>query len=150
MKKLFDAIEKFFEPVVPAPLKRPYKMGFHYGVFVFGGFFGYVLYFVVQENLYNAGVPRAISLAVGLVLAILLTFTYHRYVTFEERGGWREKFLKFAPSQFAIAGISYVLALYAIERLHFPSLPATFVITLVLSLVNFAANKLFIFKKQVA
>lgn len=142
-----DTIEMFFGKFVPRPLKRVYANGFRYGIFITGGLIGYALYYGTQEMLYKAGVFRAIGLAAGLTLAVLFTFTYHRYVTFTQREGWREKLAKFAPLQIAISAVNGVASLIAIEKMHYPSLQATFVITFVLSLANFAANKLFIFRK---
>ncbi|MBI3036857.1 GtrA family protein [Candidatus Woesearchaeota archaeon] len=148
MKKLFDAVEKFFEPFVPGQLKRPYSIGFRYSVFVFGGLIGYLLYYGAQEYLFKLGIARAIDLAVGSTLAVLFTFTYHRYITFDQKTGWKGKLMKFAPIQVSIAATNVVLSFIAIEHMHFPSLQATFVITFGLSLFNFAMNKLFIFRKE--
>ncbi len=147
MRKLLDRAEVFLSRFVPAPLKRIYSTGFRYGVFVTGGLVGYILYFGTQESLYLAGVSRAVGLSAGLALAVLFTFTYHRYVTFDQKEGWKEKLAKFAPVQVMIALANGILSYVAIESWHFPSLHATFVITFLLSLVNFAANRLFIFKK---
>lgn len=150
IRKILNSLEGFFERFVPSLLKRPYHIGFRYSVFVFGGLIGYVLYYGAQESLYWLGVARAIALAVGLALAVLFTFTYHRYVTFGQKEGWKEKLMKFAPVQVLIAAVNGVLSFIAIEQMHFPSLQATFVITFALSLVNFAANRLFIFRKAAA
>lgn len=148
ISKFLDSLESFFARFVPAPLKSVYSLGFRYSVFVFGGLIGYVIYYGAQESLYLLGVPRAIDLAIGLTLAVLFTFTYHRYVTFGQKEGWKEKFMKFAPIQVVIAAVNGVLSFIAIEQMHFPSLQATFIITFVLSLANFAANKLFIFSSS--
>ncbi len=144
----FGAMESFFSRFVPSPFKRYYFLGFKYAIFVSGGLIGYFLYFVTQELLYKAGVHRAMGLSAGLVLAVFFTFTYHRYVTFDQKGGWKQKLAKFAPVQVVIAVINGILSYVAIENLHIPSFQATFVITFVLSLVNFAANKLFIFNDK--
>ncbi len=147
ISRLLDLLEGFFARFVPAPLKRVYSLGFRYSVFVFGGLIGYVLYYGTQESLYGLGISRAIALTIGLTLAVLFTFTYHRYVTFGQKEGWKEKFIKFAPIQVLIAAVNGILSFIAIEQMHFPSLQATFVITFVLSLANFAANKIFIFRR---
>ncbi len=147
MNKVLESIEGFFSTLVPGPLKKYYFIGFHYGVFVFGGLIGYLLYFGSQRVLFNLGIWRGFGLGVGIVLAILFTFTYHRYVTFDQKGGWKEKFAKFAPLQAVIAAINWALSLLAIEALHFPDFQATFVITFVLSLFNFAASKMLVFSR---
>lgn len=147
ISRLLDLLESFFARFVPSSLKRVYSLGFRYSVFVFGGLIGYVLYYGTQESLYRLGVARAIDLTIGLTLAVLFTFTYHRYITFGQKEGWKEKFIKFAPIQVLIAAVNGILSFIAIEQMHFPSLQATFVITFVLSLANFAANRIFIFRR---
>jgi len=147
MIKALDATEHFFGRFVPSPLKRHYSVGFRYSVFAFGGLIGYVIYYGAQRILFDLGIWRGIALAVGIILAILFTFTYHRHVTFDQKTGWKEKFVKFIPIQLVIGGLNWVISLVAIETFHFPDLPATFVITLVLSILNFAASRVFVFNK---
>ncbi len=148
MKRIFNSLEVFFSRFVPRPFKRLYAVGFRYGVFISGGFIGYIIFFSTQRILFNAGVWRGTGLAAGETLAVLFTFMYHRYVTFDQTSGAREKFMKFVPLQVIIAVVTWALSLVAIERLHYPDLQATFVIVFFLSLVNFTANRLFIFRKH--
>lgn len=147
MKRIFDWLEAFFLPFVPGPLKRLYTVLFRYGVFIFGGLIGYVIFFVTQRMLFDVGLWRGTALAVGEVLAVLFTFMYHRYVTFDQREGAREKFFKFVPLQVVLAFATWGLSLIAIETLHYPDLQATFIIVFFLSIINFTANRLFIFRK---
>ncbi len=148
MKKLFDSLEIFFARFVPSPLKRFYFLGFRYGVFISGGLIGYIIFYGTQKILYNAGMWRGTGLAVGEILAVLFTFMYHRYVTFDQKSNARERFLKFFPVQICLAVVTWALSLVAIEHFKYPDLPATFVIVFFLSMVNFTANRLFIFRSH--
>ncbi|HLD97527.1 MAG TPA: GtrA family protein [Candidatus Nanoarchaeia archaeon] len=148
MKRIFNALEVFFGRFVPRPLKRLYAIGFRYGVFIFGGLIGYIIFYGTQRILYNAGMWRGTGLAVGEILAVLFTFMYHRHVTFDQKSNARERFLKFFPVQISLAVITWALSLVAIEHLHYPDLQATFVIVFLLSMVNFTANRLFVFRKH--
>ena len=148
MLKILDLVEAFFSRYVPSGLKRPYAVAFRYSVFVFGGLIGYIIYFATQKMLFNLGIWRGIALAVGLILAIIFTFTYHRYITFDQKSNWKEKLVKFIPIQATIATINWISSLIAIERMHFPDLQATFVITFVLSMLNFGVSKLMVFHKS--
>jgi putative flippase GtrA len=146
MIKFLDSIELFFSRFVPGKLKRIYHIGFRYGVFVFGGFIGYVLYYLSQRILYDMGLWRGFGLGVGLILAIAFTFTYHTFITFDQKSGWKDRLIKFVPVQLLISVINWIASMVAIEMMHFQDLPATFLITLVLSLLNFVTTRLLVFR----
>lgn len=137
----------FFERLAPGPLKRYYHLGFRYGIFVFGGLIGWLAVIITEQLLLKAGVWRGIGYALGIVLAIIFTFNYHRYVTFGLKTESKERFTKFAPLQITLSVANWVLFIAATEYLGFPDIIASFAITFVLSLVNFAGNRLFIFRK---
>lgn len=150
--KILNVLESFFERFVPSPLRRVYHIGFRYSVFVFGGLIGWLILVASDQLLLRFGAWRGFSYATGLALAILFTFSYHRYITFAMKSEVGERFLKFAPLQVVIAAANWVLFLVTKGYLKIPdvssaSVVASFVITFVLSLVNFAANKIFIFRK---
>lgn len=150
--KILGSLESFFGRFVPASLKRVYFLGFRYSVFVFGGLLGWLILVASDQFLLRFGFWRGFSYATGLVLAILFTFTYHRYITFAMKSEIGERFLKFAPLQVVIAAANWALFLATKGYLEIPdvssaSVVTSFVITFVLSLVNFAANRLFIFRK---
>ena len=147
MRKLLDSVEMFFARLVPGPLKRYYRLGFRYGIFVFGGLVGWLAVIITEQLLLKVGVWRGIGYALGIVLAIIFTFTYHRYVTFGLKTESKERFIKFAPLQVTLSAANWMLFIAATEYLGFPDVPASFAITFVLSLANFAGNKLFIFHK---
>ncbi len=116
-----------------------------YFTFVFGGLIGWLILIGSEQFLLRFGVWRGIGYGVGLVLAVLFTFAYHRHVTFGMKSESRERFAKFAPLQVIIAAANWLLFVAATHYLHFPDVPASFVVTFFLSLINFAANRLFIF-----
>ena len=150
--KILNVLERFFERFVPSPLRRIYHIGFRYSVFVFGGLIGWLILVASDQLLLRFGAWRGFSYGLGLVLAILFTFTYHRYITFAIKSELTERFLKFAPLQVVIAATNWALFLATKGYLEIPdvssaSIVASFLITFALSLVNFAASRIFIFRK---
>ncbi len=119
-----------------------------YFTFIFGGLIGWLILIGSEQFLLRFGVWRGIGYGVGLVLAVLFTFAYHRHVTFGMKSESRERFAKFAPLQVIIAAANWLLFVAATHYLHFSDVPASFVVTFFLSLVNFAANRLFIFHAE--
>ncbi|MBI2140938.1 GtrA family protein [Candidatus Woesearchaeota archaeon] len=147
MRKALDSVEMFFSYFVPSPLKRYYFLAASYFIFVFGGLIGWLILIGSEQFLLGFGIWKGIGYGIGLVLAILFTFAYHRHVTFGVKSETKERFAKFAPLQVFIAAANWLLFVAATHYFGFPDVQASFVITFVLSLVNFAANKLFIFIK---
>lgn len=149
MKKLLDSIEGFFARFVPGPLKKLYTLAFRYSVFVFGGLIGWFILIACEQLLLRFGIWRGIGYGLGLVLAIAFTFIYHRYVTFDEKSNARERFLRFAPLQALIAAANWVFFLAATDylKIHASEILISFVITFILSIVNFVASKLLVFHK---
>lgn len=145
--KIFDLLEAFFERFVPSPLKRLYRLAFRYSVFVFGGLIGWIILIGSEQFLLQFGVWRGLGYGAGITLAILFTFFYHRYITFSLKSEWKERLVKFVPIQLVIAATNWLLFITGTEYMRFPDVPASFVITFFLSLVNFSANKLFIFRR---
>ena len=148
MRKILDSVELFFSRIVPEPLKKYYFIAVRYATFVFGGLLGWVIMVGTEQLLLKHGIWRGVGYAIGIALAITFTFFYHRYITFGLKSGSKERFAKFAPLQIAISIANWVLFLVATEYLKFSDITASFVITFLLSLVNFAANRLFIFKSH--
>lgn len=118
-----------------------------YFIFIFGGLIGWLMLVGSEQVLLHFGVWRGIGYGVGLVLAILFTFAYHKHVTFSMTSKARERFAKFAPLQVFIAAANWLLFVAATGFFHFHDVAASFVITFFLSLVNFAANRLLIFRR---
>lgn len=145
--KILNSLESFFERFAPSPLKRPYHVAFRYSVFVFGGLIGWFILIGSEQFLLRFGIWKGIGYGVGLMLAIFFTFTYHRYVTFGMKSETQERFAKFAPLQVFIAAANWLLFVAATHNFHFPDVPASFVITFFLSMVNFAANRIFVFRR---
>lgn len=146
------AVEMSFSRFVPGPLKSVYFLGIRYATFIAGGLIGWIILISSDQLLLRLGVWGGASYAAGLALAILFTFTYHRYITFDLRTELHERFIKFAPLQVSIAAANWVLFQgikwhFGIPDISSASVVISFVITFVLSLVNFGANRLFIFHK---
>ena len=154
MLKILESLEILFSRFVPLPLKKLYSMAFRYSVFISGGLIGWLVLIGTEMFLLHFGIWRGIGYALGLVLAITFTFVYHRYVTFGVKSEMKERFLRFLPLQAFIAAANWALFLGVTEYLKIPasevvaSSIASFVITFVLSLVNFAANRLLVFHRK--
>ncbi|HIG98528.1 TPA: hypothetical protein HA231_03850, partial [Candidatus Woesearchaeota archaeon] len=119
-----------------------------YSTFIIGGLVGWLILIGSEQFLLEHGVWRGAGYGAGLFLAIVFTFLYHRFVTFGRGSDWRQRFMRFAPFQVVIAAVNWLFFLAATEYLGLPDVPASFMVTFVLSLLNFAANRLFIFRKQ--
>ena len=148
MRKLLDSLELFFARFIPAPLRKYYSVAVRYFTFVFGGLIGWLILVGTEQFLLKAGIWRGIGYALGIGLAIMFTFFYHRYITFGLKSEAKERFVKFAPLQVIISVVNWILFVAATEYFHLPDVPSSFVITFFLSLVNFAANRIFIFRKS--
>ncbi len=149
MLKLLDSLEVFFGRFVPSPLQKLYSVAFRYSVFVFGGLIGWVILIGSEQLLLRFGIWRGIGYALGLVLAIIFTFVYHRYITFGVKSDLKERFIKFAPLQVLIAAANWIMFLAMTDylKLRISDIVASFIVTFVLSLVNFAASKLLVFHR---
>lgn len=147
MRKFLVGIEMFFARFVPGPLKGLYFLGMKYATFVFGGLIGWLLVIGTEQFLLGFGVWRGFGYALGIVFAICFTFTYHRHITFGLKSGWKERLVSFAPLQVTISVVNWALFVAATHFFGLPDVPASFVITFFLSLVNFAVNRLFIFHR---
>jgi putative flippase GtrA len=148
MLKAVESIGQFFSVVVPGPLKKYYFALFKYGVFVFGGFFGWIILIVSEQLVVANGLWNGIGFALGLALAIVFTFIYHQYVTFDIRTDWLQRFIKFIPLQIVVAIANWVLSVVATNIFHYPDVPASFVITFFLSIFNFLLTRVLVFKRR--
>ena len=149
MLKILGFMEVFFARFVPSPLRKLYSLAFKYLVFISGGLIGWVILIGSEQLLLRWGIWRGIGYALGLALAIVFTFVYHRYITFGVKSDIRERFVRFAPLQVLIAAANWVLFLAMTDylKLRISDVAASFIVTFVLSLVNFAANKLLVFRR---
>lgn len=141
------SVELFFSRFVPEPLKGCYFLVARYATFVFGGLIGWIVLFGIYRMLSAFNLWTGISYAAGLGFAIVFTFTYHRYITFDVRTEKVERFTKFAPFQVALAGVNWLLFVVSVEHFRLADGITSFVITFFLSLVNFGVNRVFIFHK---
>jgi putative flippase GtrA len=157
MTRVVESIEAFLARAVPDALKKYFHIGFKWGIFVTGGLIGYLIYYFVYRLASDHGITLGISLASGLVPAIVFTFLYHSFITFDEKAGWKARFVKFVPIQVAISALNWVVTRFTLShfnfpdlvigRFRFPDLPATFVITFLISILNFSITRL-IFKRK--
>jgi putative flippase GtrA len=148
MLKAVESFGLFFSRFVPESLKKYYFALFKYGVFVSGGLVGWIILIGSEQILLSYGFWNGIGFAIGIFLAIIFTFIYHQYVTFGIRTNWVQRFIKFIPIQIVIAAANWILSVLATNIMHFPDVPASFVITFVLSIFNFIFTKLLVFKHK--
>jgi putative flippase GtrA len=148
MQKAVESFGLFFSRFVPESLKKYYFALFKYGVFVSGGLVGWLILIGSEQILLAQGFWNGIGFAVGLAFGIVFTFIYHQYVTFDIHTNLAKRFIRFIPIQLVIAAANWVLSVIATNVMHFPDVPASFVITFVLSIFNFIFTKLLVFRHK--
>ncbi len=125
-----------------------------YLVFVFGGGIGWLI-IVGMQALFIARWGEILSYWVGLLFADVFTFVYHRCITFKIKSDWKVRFVKFSVIVVLISVVNGALFSMASKYLDLASFDvafvpgrviASFLITLVLSIINFAINRIFIFR----
>ena len=122
-----------------------------YSIFVFGGFTGWLALISIHTFFRDAyGFNPLLSYAIGMIFADLFTFVYHRLVTFKVKTDWKRRFVQFTIIIVILSATNWTL--FSIARgifdLPFPDIVISFVITAVLSIINFVINRLFIFKQH--
>ena len=139
-----EELQTYDRLLKPYPL---YRTARKYAVFVTGGGIDLLLSLLITTPLTEfLGIPYWISYFFGLVAAILFTFIYHRHVTFGMKSAWKSRFLKFGIVVTLIVIANYFLVLTATEILQFHYLISIFLVTLILSVINFGVNKIWVFK----
>ena len=129
------------EPLLPT-IKR-------YFIFISGGFLGWLVLISLHTYLRNTyGINPAYSYGVGIVLADVFTFVYHRFVTFRIKTRWQMRFIQFTVLVVSLSFVNW--ALFSLGRvvldLPIPDFIMSFVITGFISVVNFGINRIFIFR----
>lgn len=141
-----------------------------YLIFVFGGGIGWSI-IIGMQALFIAKLGEIFSYWIGLLFADIFTFVYHRFITFKIKSDWKIRFVKFSVIVVAISianGAIFSFAAKTFDLTHFDvAIPSalllgffgsglivpgrilvSFVITLVLSVINFAINRIFIFRQH--
>lgn len=120
-----------------------------YIIFVFGGGIGWLI--LIGAHTFfrdNFGFQPVVSYAIGILFAIAFTFVYHIFITFKMKTRLKERFIQFSIVVVVISIANWVL--FALGRevmdLQIPDFIMSFVITVFLSVVNFAINRIFIFR----
>ena len=128
-----------------------------YFVFVFGGGIGYII-LISTTYLFTTyfALWRIYSYALGLALAMAFTFIYHRQITFNNKTLWKKRFAKFAITVtcLELANLSFFYFLtevlpqrYAAANIFSVYYPVTSLfITILLSVINFTANRIWVFR----
>ncbi len=137
-----------------------------YFIFVFGGGIGWLI-IIGMQALFIARWGEILSYWVGLIFADIFTFVYHRFITFKIKSDWKIRFVKFSAivivisvangALFSVAAKNFDLAnfdlaipllgLFGSAGFAIPGrILVSFVITLILSIMNFAINRIFIFR----
>ena len=123
-------------------------------VFVTRGGLGWLLNIAVTVMLSRVfGVWQMLAYAVGLVFNIAFNFSFHKYITFGVNKTELRHSVAFAVITLAIVAANW-LVVYLFTEIIYQNLPTSvfaavsFVATLFLSIINFAANKLFVFSRS--
>ncbi len=120
-------------------------------IFVTGGGLGWLLNIAVTVLLSRFfGVWQMLAYAVGLVFNIAFNFSFHKYITFGVKTKLHRSVI-FVIITLVIVAANWLLV-YLFTEVLYQDLPTfvfaavSFVVTLFLSIINFAANKLFVFR----
>ncbi len=137
-----------------------------YLIFVFGGGLGWLI-IIGMQALFLARLGEILSYWVGLIFADIFTFVYHRFITFKIKSDWKARFVKFSAIVIVISvanGALFSLAAKNFDLTYFDAvipmlglfgggssvipgrILVSFVITLILSIINFAINRIVIFR----
>ncbi len=151
-----------------------------YVTFVLGGFLGWLIIIVVHLFLSRGigvdirffGVDVQLSYAIGLIIAILLVFLYHRFLTFRMRSRWKRRLSYFFVTEVIIAVFNWLLFVVGVWLLgqYIPDFSFSFAftadeaeflasrfvlstdvqisfwVTTLLSVPNFLINRFFVFR----
>lgn len=155
----------FQERLTGEPLLATIK---RYLVFVFGGGIGWLI-IIGMQAMFLVRLGEVPSYWIGLLFADIFTFVYHQFITFKIKSDWKRRFVKFSVIVVLISianGTLFSLAANAFDLTYFdiafPSwlslgffggglvipgrILVSFVITVILSIINFAINRIFIFR----
>lgn len=153
-----------------------------YFTFVLGGFLGWLIIILVHLflsrviglDIHLFGVDVQLSYAIGILVAILLVFLYHRLLTFKMKTRWKRRLSYFLVTESTIAVLnwfffvvsvllfgsivpdfSFSFAFAANQSEFFASrfvlssdVQISFWVTALLSIPNFLINRLFIFRHR--
>lgn len=136
----------FQERLTGEPLLATIK---RYFIFVIGGGIGFLILYGFHKFFRDSfGMNPIVSYAIGMVFAIMFTFVYHRLITFKVKTRTQERFINFSIAVVLIAVTNWGLFAIGRQVLNLPvsDFIMSFIITLVLSVVNFAINRIFIFR----
>ncbi|MFH1182167.1 MAG: GtrA family protein [Candidatus Woesearchaeota archaeon] len=153
MKKFVDEILTYDRILKAYPIYGTLR---RYFIFLLGGGTGLLIAEVTTTLLTESfQLWYMLSYIIGTILAIIFTFIYHRYVTFRKFTDVRKRFVKFVFVVSIIAVVNIALVYLSTEAVagyfgtevtKFYYWATIFIVTLVLSTVNFTVNKLWVFK----
>ncbi len=120
-----------------------------YLIFVVGGFTGWLILIGFHTLFRNVfGTNPVVSYAIGITFATFFTFFYHRFITFKINTRMKTRFIQFSVVVLFISFSNW--GMFAIGRqvlnLQIADFIMSFLITLVLSVINFAINRVVVFR----
>lgn len=126
-----------------------------YFIFLIGGGLGLlvnlVITFFLTEFLH---LWHMVSYIFGLAANIVVNFVYHKYITFKVKDKMQKRILKFIVVYFLVVIVSWALVYLFTEIIVFSSFKYYYLIiivlvTLVVSIVNYLLNKLWVFNEEI-
>lgn len=120
-----------------------------YFIFIFGGFLGALIGWLITFLMTQfAGFYYLVSFTIGEIGTFIFNFTYHKNVTFKNSKKPFWTFLKFIGSYLLIYVLNVIFIYLMTEKLGFYYMVSIVTVTLVLSVLNFILNRLFVFKQK--
>jgi len=122
-----------------------------YFIFIAGGFVGWLVLIGLHTYFKNTyGINPMLSYGIGIIIADIFTFIYHRAVTFKIKTNWQMRFVQFTIVTLLLSFLNW--SLFSLGRvvldLPVPDPLMSFVITGFISVVNFSINRIIIFRHQ--
>src|SRR3989344_6746318 len=116
-----------------------------YFIFIFGGSLAMLLNLGITYAFTSyAGLWYMLSYAFALCFELIFLFVYHTYITFRTRG----HFLKFASVIISISVLNWLGVYFTSVILGVYYLVSIVLVALIISVLNYTLNKLFVFKKK--
>lgn len=118
-----------------------------YITFIFGGFLGALLNWTVTYVLTEfAKLWYLFSFMIACICTIIFNFTFHMHITFGVKDAHLKRFTRFIGVYLAIFGLSVGSVYMLTSTLNVYYMFSIIATTIVISIVNFALNKRFVFK----
>lgn len=116
-----------------------------YLIFIFGGGMSMLLNLGITYAFTDyVGLWHMYSYTIALFCELIFLFVYHTYITFRTRGN----FIKFALVILLVSALNWLGVYFTSIILKIHYLISIILVALIISVLNYTINRLFVFKKK--